>query len=73
MIDKMLKRTSCSDYKKSDLSNEVIQSLKDVVNSSPTSTNSHHFESVFVTNTKIKKKIIIIDELEKILKVLFLN
>ena len=57
MIDKMLKRTSCRDYKKSELSKEVIQSFKDIVNSSPTSTNCHHFGCVFVTDNKLKKEL----------------
>ena len=57
MIDLMLKRTSIRSFKDKKLSIEIINKLKQVVNSSPTWKNYQDFSAIFITDQKIKNKL----------------
>lgn len=57
-INLIKNRTSCRDYLNKNIERDKIEILKEVVNSSPTSQNSHSFSCVFITDENIKNEFI---------------
>lgn len=59
MKTKLLKRCSIRNFKNKVFSQKVIDEIKDVINSSPTSSNSHQFSVSLVINQDLKDKLAI--------------
>lgn len=57
MIDKILNRTSCRNYLDKKISKDIVDQLKQIVNSSPTAINSHQFSAIFITDKKTKEEL----------------
>ncbi|MDE6289217.1 MAG: nitroreductase family protein [Ureaplasma sp.] len=60
MKTKLLKRCSVRKYKNIVFSDKVISKIIDVINSSPTSSNSHQFSVNLITDQKIKDELAIV-------------
>ncbi|MDE5599389.1 MAG: nitroreductase family protein [Ureaplasma sp.] len=60
MKTKLLKRCSVRKYKNKVFSDKVINEIIDVINSSPTSSNSHQFSVNLVTDQKLKDELAIV-------------
>lgn len=58
MIDKLLERTSCRNFLDKPLSSEIINKLKQVINSSPTAINAQPFSAIFITNKNTKNELV---------------
>lgn len=56
-IQRILERRSERNYKKIAIEQEKIKKILDVINTSPTSTNSQDFTAIIVTDTELKKEI----------------
>jgi nitroreductase len=57
MINKILNRTSCRNYLDKEISRDIIDQLKQVVNSSPTAINAQPFSAIFITDNKTKSEL----------------
>jgi nitroreductase len=58
MIDKLINRTTCRNYLDKPISKDIINKLKQIINSSPTAINIQPFSAIFITNKKIKEELI---------------
>ena len=64
-IKKILERRSERNYKKIKIKKEKIEKILQVINSSPTSTNSQDFSAIIVTDNELKKEITLGYETQK--------
>lgn len=53
-LEKFLNRTSVRDFTNEKMSHEEMKLIVEVINNSPTSTNSQQFSAIFITDQKIK-------------------
>lgn len=57
MIKELRNRVSQRNYLDKEISPEIIEEIKEVINNSPTSINGHSFSAIIIKDEKVKKKI----------------